>query len=142
MPVKIPPYLKKSMKKMGLKDGGKPGLYANINRRKKLGISRPKSKSTISKEAYSNMKAGFPKRKKFKDGSDDKYYKLERERHDNFKKSEKELDKKYKQIIEKEREFDYINSIHPEDSTAEPMNFKSGGLVKKGLPKLAKRGWR
>jgi hypothetical protein len=142
MPVKIPPYLKKSMKKMGLKDGGKPGLYANINRRKKLGISRPKSKSTISKEAYSNMKAGFPKRKKFKDGSGDKYYKLERERHDNFKKSEKELDKKYKQIIEKEREFDYINSIHPEDSTAEPMNFKSGGLVKKGLPKLAKRGWR
>ena len=142
MPVKIPPYLKKSMKKMGLKDGGKPGLYANINRRKKLGISRPKSKSTISKEAYSNMKAGFPKRKKFKDGSGDKYYKLERERHDKFKKSEENLDKKYKQIIEKEREFDYINSIHPEDSTVEPMNFKSGGLVKKGLPKLAKRGWR
>ena len=61
MPVKIPSYLKKSMKKMGLKDGGKPGLYANINRRKKLGISRPKSKSTISKKAYSNMKKGFPK---------------------------------------------------------------------------------
>jgi hypothetical protein len=38
------------------KKGGeaKPGLYANINRRKKLGISRPKSKSTISKKA-SNM---------------------------------------------------------------------------------------
>ena len=120
----------------------KTGLWANINRRKKLGISRPKSKSTISKEAYSNMKAGFPKRKKFKDGSGDKYYKLERERHDKFKKSEENLDKKYKQIIEKEREFDYINSIHPEDSTVEPMNFKSGGLVKKGLPKLAKRGWR
>jgi hypothetical protein len=47
------------------KEGGsaKPGLWANINRRKKLGISRPKSKSTISKEAYSNMKAGFPKAK-------------------------------------------------------------------------------
>ena len=45
------------------KKGGesKPGLYANINRRKKLGISRPKSKSTISKKAYSNMKKGFPK---------------------------------------------------------------------------------
>jgi hypothetical protein len=42
----------------------KNGLWANINRRKKLGISRPKSKSTISKEAYSNMKAGFPKKKK------------------------------------------------------------------------------
>ena len=33
----------------------KPGLWANINRRKKLGISRPKSKSTISKKAYANM---------------------------------------------------------------------------------------
>jgi hypothetical protein len=45
------------------KKGGesKPGLYANINRRKKLEISRPKSKSTISKKAYSNMKKGFPK---------------------------------------------------------------------------------
>ncbi len=38
----------------------KRGLYANINRRKKLGISRSKSKSTISAKAYSNMKAGFP----------------------------------------------------------------------------------
>jgi hypothetical protein len=41
----------------------KNGLWANINRRKRLGISRPKSKSTISKEAYSNMKKGFPKKK-------------------------------------------------------------------------------
>jgi len=47
------------------KKGGsaKPGLWANINRRKKLGISRPKSKSTISAKAYANMKAGFPKAK-------------------------------------------------------------------------------
>jgi len=44
----------------------KRGLYANINRRKKLGTSRPKSKSTISKAAYANMKAGFPKKKKKK----------------------------------------------------------------------------
>jgi hypothetical protein len=51
---------------MRMKEGGstKPGLWANINRRKKLGISRPKSKSTISAKAYSNMKAGFPKKKK------------------------------------------------------------------------------
>jgi hypothetical protein len=42
----------------------KTGLWANINRRKKLGISRPKSESTISKKAYANMKAGFPKKKK------------------------------------------------------------------------------
>ena len=49
----------------GFKDGGKakPGLWANINRRKKLGISRPKSKSTISAKAYANMIKGFPKKK-------------------------------------------------------------------------------
>lgn len=41
--------------------GGRPGLWANINARKKAGTSRPKSKSTISKKAYANMKAGFPK---------------------------------------------------------------------------------
>ena len=44
----------------------RPGLYANINRRKRLGISRPKSKSTISAKAYRNMKAGFPNSKKNK----------------------------------------------------------------------------
>ena len=56
---------KPSKAMLSYKDGGdsKPGLYANINRRKKLGISRPKSKSTISKEAYSNMKKGFPDKK-------------------------------------------------------------------------------
>ena len=42
----------------------KPGLYANINKRKKAGTSRPKSKSTISSKAYANMKAGFPKKRK------------------------------------------------------------------------------
>jgi hypothetical protein len=47
----------------------KQGLYANINRRKRLGISRPKSKSTVSKEAYSNMKKGFPKKKMMDGGS-------------------------------------------------------------------------
>ena len=61
----------------------------------------------------------------------DKQYKLERKRHDNFKKSEKELDKKYKEIQEKERDFDYMNSIRPEDSTAEP-EFKKGGIVSRG----------
>ena len=44
----------------------KPGLYANINKRKKKGISRSKKNSTISKDAYANMKAGFPKKKKKK----------------------------------------------------------------------------
>ena len=42
----------------------KTGLYANINARKKKGISRPKSKSTITPKAFKNMKAGFPKKKK------------------------------------------------------------------------------
>jgi hypothetical protein len=46
------------------KEGGPVGLYANINARKNKGISRPKSKSTITPKAYANMKAGFPKGKK------------------------------------------------------------------------------
>ena len=39
----------------------KRGLYANINARKKKSISRPKSKSTITKKAYAKMKKGFKK---------------------------------------------------------------------------------
>jgi hypothetical protein len=38
-------------------------LYENINKRKKAGTSRPKSKSTISAKSYSNMKRGFKKKK-------------------------------------------------------------------------------
>ena len=41
-------------------------LYENINRRKRLGISRSKKKSSISDKAYSNMQAGFPNSKKNK----------------------------------------------------------------------------
>ena len=41
-------------------------LYANINKRKKLGISRSKKNSTITKKAYCNMKKGFPKSAKKK----------------------------------------------------------------------------
>ncbi len=37
-------------------------LYRNINRRKKLGISRSKKKSTISSKAYAKMKKGFKKK--------------------------------------------------------------------------------
>ena len=39
-------------------------LYENINKRRKLGISRSKKNSTISDKSYANMKAGFPKKKK------------------------------------------------------------------------------
>jgi|TARA_R110000824_G_scaffold78525_2_gene198175 hypothetical protein len=41
----------------------KKGLYENINARKKKGTSRPKAKSTISPQAYRNMRQGFPKNK-------------------------------------------------------------------------------
>ena len=44
----------------------KKGLYDNINRRKKAGISRPKIESTITAKAYKNMQAGFPDSKKNK----------------------------------------------------------------------------
>ena len=52
------------------KDGkkAKKGLYYYINRKKKAGKSNPKSKSTISDESYANMKAGFPKKKKRREG--------------------------------------------------------------------------
>ena len=40
-------------------------LVRNINKRKKAGTSRPKSKSTISKKAYAAMKRGWKKSKKF-----------------------------------------------------------------------------
>tara|TARA_B000000609_G_scaffold37602_1_gene26728 strand:- start:5187 stop:5375 length:189 start_codon:yes stop_codon:yes gene_type:complete len=40
------------------------GLYYNINKRKKAGTSRSKKDSTITPQAYANMKAGFPKKKK------------------------------------------------------------------------------
>ena len=47
----------------------KKGLYYNINKKKKSkGGSNPKSKSTISDDAYANMKAGFPKKKKRREG--------------------------------------------------------------------------
>ena len=42
----------------------KRGLYANINAKKKAGTSNTKKKSTITPEAYANMQAGFPKKKK------------------------------------------------------------------------------
>ena len=40
------------------------GLYYNINKRKKAGTSRSKKDSTISPQAYANMQAGFPKKKR------------------------------------------------------------------------------
>jgi hypothetical protein len=40
----------------------KNSLVANINRRKRLGISRSKKKSTISDKAYAAMKRNWKKK--------------------------------------------------------------------------------
>jgi hypothetical protein len=53
-------------KKEGRNVAKSRGLYANINRRKKKGISRSRKKSTISAKAYLFMKSGFKKKKKGK----------------------------------------------------------------------------
>jgi hypothetical protein len=42
----------------------KNSLVANINRRKRKGKSRPKSRSTVSKKSYRDMQRGWPKSKK------------------------------------------------------------------------------
>ncbi|WNG58020.1 hypothetical protein F0U59_27155 [Archangium gephyra] len=42
----------------------KNSLVANINRRKKAGTIRSKSRSTVSKKAYGDMKKGWPAKKK------------------------------------------------------------------------------
>ena len=55
---------------MATKRKAKPkGLYANMNARKKAGKSRSKKKSTVTKKAFSFMKAGFKKKRKKKSGS-------------------------------------------------------------------------
>ena len=41
-------------------------LVENINRRRRLGISRSKKNSTVSSKSYKAMKAGWPKKKKKK----------------------------------------------------------------------------
>lgn len=44
----------------------KNSLVNNINKLKKAGKSRSKAKSTISKDAYKDMQAGWPKKKSAK----------------------------------------------------------------------------
>jgi hypothetical protein len=39
----------------------KNSLVNNINRRKRAGKSRPKSRSTVSKDSYEQMEKGWPK---------------------------------------------------------------------------------
>ena len=51
-----------------------PGLYDNMNKRKKAGTSRPKSKSTIDDKTYEKMRKKqdgfFVKRMKADDSED------------------------------------------------------------------------
>ena len=56
------PAAKQATKKAGPKNP----LVANINRRKRLGISRSKDDSTISGLAYQQMHDGWPNSKKAK----------------------------------------------------------------------------
>ena len=71
------------------------------------------------------------------DYSGSKYYKQEKKRQESFKNSEKELNKKYKEIIEEESRQESLNRLRPEDSTAEP-EFAKGGIVGKGQGKAIK----
>jgi hypothetical protein len=48
---------------MAKKSAKKNSLVNNINKRKKAGKSRSKAKSTISRDAYDDMQAGWPKKK-------------------------------------------------------------------------------
>jgi hypothetical protein len=41
----------------------KKGLLYNINKRKAAGTSRPKSKTTVSEKAYSQMKRNWGRKK-------------------------------------------------------------------------------
>jgi hypothetical protein len=42
----------------------KNSLVENINRRKRAGKSRPKSRSSVSKKAYTDMQRGWPSKRK------------------------------------------------------------------------------
>lgn len=53
-----------STRKTSRKSSTKNSLVANINRRKKAGTSRSKQQSTVSAEAYDQMKKGWPKSRK------------------------------------------------------------------------------
>jgi hypothetical protein len=73
--------------------------------------------------------------------SGEKYYKQERARQARFKKSEEAMNKRSKEIDRELTEFEYLNSLHPEDSTREynPVeHYKEGGLVSRGQGRTIK----
>ena len=71
----------------------------------------------------------------------DKYYKAEKARQAKFRKAEKKMDENYKKVRREESEFEYLNSLFPEDSTREynPVeHYKEGGLVSRGQGRVIK----
>jgi hypothetical protein len=71
----------------------------------------------------------------------DKYYKAEKARQKKFREAEKEMDENYKKVRREESEFEYLNSLFPEDSTREynPVEYyKEGGLVSRGQGRVIK----
>jgi len=62
----------------------------------------------------------------------EKYYKAERERQKKFLESEKKLEENYKKVRKEESDYEYLNSLFPEDSTREynPVEHQQeGGLM-------------
>ena len=71
----------------------------------------------------------------------DKYYKAEKARQAKFREAEKKMDENYKKVRKEESEFEYLNSLFPEDSTREynPVeHYKEGGLVSRGQGRVIK----
>ena len=71
------------------------------------------------------------------DYSGNKIYKEEKRRQEKFKRSEENLNKNYKKVMEEESRQEALNRLHPEDSTVEP-EFAKGGLVGRGQGKAIK----
>ena len=62
-----------------------------------------------------------------------KYYNAERAKQSKFREAEKKLDENQVKKREEEREFEYLNSLHAEDSTREynPVeHYKDGGIAR------------
>jgi hypothetical protein len=112
-------------------------LYENINRRRKLGISRSKADSTISKGSYSNMKKGFPEKAKkgklieenlvdvsfFGDKAMDKYNKYKDSK-------ETQLHSKTKKEGQQKAKDRALNEMLQEEKVK--PNFNEGGEVRGG----------
>jgi|TARA_R110000824_G_scaffold196855_1_gene380111 chaperonin GroEL (HSP60 family) len=112
-------------------------LYENINRRRKLGISRSKEDSTISKGSYSNMKKGFPEKAKkgklieedlvdvssFGDKAMDKYNKYKDSK-------ETQLHSKTKKEGQQKAKDRALNEMLQEEKVK--PNFNEGGEVRGG----------